>query len=219
VAERKLLSDRWLFWPAWAVAACLFGVMCGFAAVTAYFPGDLSMARRIQGLDDFGFGPLASFANVAGDMLLGAMITLAFAGIFLRLGQFWESALVLLTFIPRALRQLLAVAVARPRPSSDLLQLRDHASGHSFPSGHVTGAIVLYGVLFALAGTLIPHRGVRLLFRALCLAMIVLTGLARVYVGVHWPSDVAGGYLFGLLALAPLLLFYRDRVTRREHHR
>jgi len=210
-AKRRLL-DRRLFWPAWAAAAVLFAVMCGFAAATDYFPGDPTIAHRIQDFDDFGFGPLAAFANTAGDMLPAALITVAFGGVFLFLGRSWESALVFLTFIPRAMRQGLAAAVARPRPSADILQIRDHAAGFSFPSGHVTGAVVLYGALFVVAGALVPHSGLRLLFRGLCVAMIVLTCLARVYVGVHWPSDVVGGCFFGLLVMAPLYLFYRERI-------
>ena len=217
--DRTPAFKRRLYWSAWIAATCLFGVMAGFAAVTDYLPGDLSLARHIQELDDVGFGPIASFSNVAGDALWGVLITLAFAGVFLTQGRFSESALLVATFVPRGLRQLLAMIVARPRPSVDLLQIRDHASGYSFPSGHATGAMVLYGALFVLAGLLIPHRTARLLFRVLCLFMIVATGVARVYAGVHWPSDVIGGYLFGLIALAPLFFLHRLAVTQMNTER
>jgi undecaprenyl-diphosphatase len=79
--------------------------------------------------------------------------------------------------------------------------------------------MVLYGALFLLAGALVPHKGARLLFRSLCVFMIVATGLARVYSGVHWSSDVIGGYLFGLIALAPVFLFYRLAVERMRGRR
>lgn len=207
MAERIPTIRKRSFWLAWIAATCLLGVLCGFAAVSDRFPGDLTVARHIQDLDDAGFGPLASFANAAGDTLWGGLITLAFAAAFLLRSRLPESAVVILTLVPRGLRQLLAMIVARPRPSADLLQIRDHASGYSFPSGHATGAMVLYGALFVIAGALIPQKGVRLLFRVLCVFMIVVTGMARVYVGVHWPSDVIGGYLFGLVALAPLFFF------------
>jgi membrane-associated phospholipid phosphatase len=210
--------ERKSFWLAWAVAVCAFGVMCGFAAVTARFPGDVTIARHIQDLDDVHFGPLAGFANAAGDTLWGAIITLAFAAAFLALRRLPQSAAVILTLVPGALRQLLAMIVARPRPSSDLIQIRDHASGHSFPSGHATGAMVLYGALFILAGALIPQKAPRFLFRVVCVFMIVVTGTARVYVGVHWPSDVLGGFLFGLIALAPIFYLY-NRAVRRLSNR
>ena len=219
MTERTPVLEKSFFWLAWIAAICLFGVMCGFAAVGDRFPGDLAVARHVQDLDDAGFGPLASFANAAGDTLGGAIITLVFAGVFVYLKRLPESVALVLTFIPRGLRQLLAMIVARPRPSADLLQIRDHASGYSFPSGHATGAMVLYGALFLLAGALIPHKGARLLFRSVCVFMIVATGLARVYSGVHWPSDVIGGYVFGLIGLAPILFFYRFALERMRRER
>ncbi len=215
--QRKPVVEKQWFWLAWAVLLCLFGVMCGFAAVTSRFPGDLTAARHIQDFDDFGFGPLASFANSAGNSIWGPVITVIFVALFALRRRFAEAAVVVLTLIPRGLRQLLAPLIARPRPSADLLHVREHASGYSFPSGHATGAMVLYGALFVLSTALIPQRPVRMLFQGLCVFMIVVTGLSRVYVGVHWPSDVVGGFVFGLLCLAPLFLLYHlsvDAVTR-----
>ncbi len=204
-----------MVWIARAAAVAAFGVMCGFAAVSDRFPGDLALAHRVQDFNDFYFGPVATFANTVGGTWLSVVITLAFAAAFLFLKRPWESLLVLITFVPRALRQALAQAVARPRPSATVLQIRDHVGGYSFPSGHATTAFVLYGTLFVLAGVLIAHPGLRLLFRAACVTMIILTGLARVYVGVHWPSDVVGGFVFGLLTMAPAYFWYRERVCRR----
>ena len=219
MTQRTPVVERQCFWIAWIAAVCLFGVMCGFAAVTDRFPGDLTLARHIQDLDDAGFGPLASFTNTAGDTLWGAVITLAFAGVFVGLRRFPESAALVLTFVPRGLRQLLVMIIARPRPSTGLLQVRDHASGFSFPSGHATGVMLLYGALFLVAGALFPQRGARALFRILCVFMIVATGLARVYAGVHWPSDVIGGYVFGLIALAPIMFLYRFTIARLRQER
>ena len=209
-----MLERRW-FWLAWAVGVCLFGVVCGFAAVNPYFPGDFNIARHIQDLDDFGFGPIAWFANNSGRVLYATLITVAFAGVFAASRRPWEAALVLATFIPRGMRQLLSMAIARPRPSADLVHVTDHAAGYSFPSGHTAGAFVLFGALFVLAGVLTPRRGQRLAFQAFCLGMIVATGLARVYAGAHWPSDVLGGWAFGLLTLAPLLALYHRLATGR----
>jgi membrane-associated phospholipid phosphatase len=208
------MSRRTLFWSVWCLGALLFVVMAGFAAATSYFPADLRLAHWIQGWDHF--GPVAAFANVSGDVPIAALMTFAVAGAFALIGRLRESVLIVLTFVPRLLRTPLADAVARPRPSADLVRVSDKASGHSFPSGHVAGAMIFFGLLFILAESAIPHRGLRFLVRLFCLFMILAVGPARVYVGVHWPSDVLGGYLFGLLALALLVLVYNSRLGSRR---
>jgi membrane-associated phospholipid phosphatase len=205
----QTMSRKALFWTIWALGALLFVVMSGLAAATSYFPADLWLAHWVQ--DWNGFGPIAAFANVAGDVPAAALTTLAVAGAVALVGRRWEAGLVILTLVPRVLRDIVAEVVSRPRPAADLVHVSDKASGHSFPSGHVVGAVVFFGLLFVLAGVVIPHRGLRFLFRLFCAFMIVATGPARVYVGVHWPSDVLGGYLFGALALALFVRAYAGR--------
>ena len=72
------MSRRTLFWPIWCLGGLLFAVMAGFAAATSYFPADLRLAHWVQGWN--GFGPIADFANVSGDVPVAALLTLAVAG-------------------------------------------------------------------------------------------------------------------------------------------
>jgi undecaprenyl-diphosphatase len=98
---------------------------------------------------------------------------------------------------------LLKDLAERPRPTDDLVQVSAQANGFSFPSGHVLGSVLLWGFLCYLAAKTIPHRGLRLGVQALCLSILVLTGLQRIYAGAHWPSDVLGGYAWGLALVLP----------------
>ena len=81
----------------------------------------------------------------------------------------------------------------RPRPFEvleNVVKLTDHTTGSSFPSGHAA-------VIFGLAGFLFLHnRKIGLWF----LAAAVLIGIARVAVGVHYPSDILGGLTVGLVS-------------------
>jgi len=85
----------------------------------------------------------------------------------------------------------------------------EKTSSAAFPSGHVIAAVLVYGFIFYLASFLIPARPLRLLVQASCVIVMVLTALQRVYAGVHWPSDVLGGLLFGGLLLALLIWSHR----------
>ncbi|WP_375427885.1 phosphatase PAP2 family protein [uncultured Sphingomonas sp.] len=87
------------------------------------------------------------------------------------------------------------VGRARPDIVPRLIDVREL----SFPSGHATSGAVVYLTLALLAGRVVHERRVRayLLF---CAVLLVGTiGISRVYLGVHWPSDVLAGWGFGTL--------------------
>jgi undecaprenyl-diphosphatase len=68
----------------------------------------------------------------------------------------------------------------------------------SFPSGHATGAAATYLTLGALLARFQPRRRLKIYLLALAVLLTVLIGLSRVYLGVHWPSDVLAGWTLGM---------------------
>ncbi|QKW05243.1 phosphatase PAP2 family protein [Streptomyces sp. NA04227] len=108
---------------------------------------------------------------------------------------------LVLTCLGAALvQQGLKAAFDRPRP--DLPQPVDHASYSAFPSGHAMTATAVLGALLWL---LHRYGAPAPLFR-LALGFTVVSvlgvGVTRVWLGVHWPSDVVGGWLLGILTVA-----------------
>ena len=92
--------------------------------------------------------------------------------------------------------------VARPRPDAELWLVME--SGFAFPSGHAVFAASFLGALVWLVGrskTLDARPVARRTAQAALLLLILAVGFSRVYLGVHWPSDVIAGFLFGCVYL------------------
>ena len=89
--------------------------------------------------------------------------------------------------------------VNRPRPDDVLLVPRPESL--AFPSGHSAYAMVLCGFAFWVVGSLAAPVLLKRVLQALLVAVILAMGASRVYLGVHWPSDVVGGYLWGITVL------------------
>ena len=117
--------------------------------------------------------------------------------------------LLLVILIGRGLTEAQKYWIARARP--DIEPHLVVVKTWSFPSGHATSSMIFYLTL-ALA---IAPVGWRRIAAAAAILLSLLIGLSRVMLGVHWPSDVIGGWCFGLLwvlvTLRPAERLFRDR--------
>ena len=80
----------------------------------------------------------------------------------------------------------------RPRPE---LWDRGYAGHASFPSGHAMSAVVIYGTIAYLITRMGPSRALRRLTIGVAVLVILLIGVTRLYLGVHYPSDIIAAYL------------------------
>ena len=83
----------------------------------------------------------------------------------------------------------------RPRP--DLVPHGSYVYSSSFPSGHSTMSAATFLTLAMLIASLEPNRGVKIMVYLLAVALVLAIGFSRVYLGVHWPSDVLAGWSLG----------------------
>jgi membrane-associated phospholipid phosphatase len=90
---------------------------------------------------------------------------------------------------------LIKVAMERPRPM--IGEIVATASGFAFPSGHSTQAVACYGALAWLIAHVTATRVATLLAWSVAAVVAFLIGVSRLYLGVHWLSDVVGGWVLG----------------------
>src|SRR5882724_7653049 len=86
----------------------------------------------------------------------------------------------------------------------------------SFPSGHALFSFCFYGVLAGLLADRIESRRLQVLIWTIAALLVGAIGLSRIYLGVHYPSDVIAGYLTGTLWVSTMVALDRMRKRRRE---
>lgn len=118
--------------------------------------------------------------------------------VFLWLTRHRLSVLLLIVALTGSgiLNTLLKELFGRPRPT--VVEAITLVSSESFPSGHSMTAFVAYASVAYLGGRLEPTRALRWSTWGLATLLILAIGASRVYLGVHYPSDVLGGYAAGL---------------------
>lgn len=141
----------------------------------------------------FGVQVFSLLTEFGGALIVIAVMAAALI-VFWR-GKRWAYALGLLISLGGSLTvaYLLKNLIERARPPIEWHAVVE--SSYSFPSNHATVAMALYGFLMYAAWKLFPRY--RVLFVPLCATLILLVGFSRLYLGVHYPSDVIAGLILG----------------------
>jgi membrane-associated phospholipid phosphatase len=186
-----------------------------YAHFTPRFPGDLYLTLRLQSFDNHF---LLSFMNCVSFIFGGwsSVLVVVIIGILVwwRIGRL-EAIIILVGGLITLVNTALKLAINRPRPSADLVHVLSPEQGNGFPSGHTFFVILILGLTAYFIFINLKNRVLRILVLAGLIALILLTGISRVYLGVHWPSDVIGGYLIGGVFLTALIRFHR---SWKAHH-
>ena len=145
-----------------------------------------------------------------GSIYLVVMVAVV-VGVILFIRKYWWGLLALFfaVAIGQAVLNILKVIFQRPRPETEMFVF-----GSSFPSGHVFSAIVIYGFCIYLTFRFINNAAVKWIVATLLALLIFLIGFSRVYLGVHWLSDVLAGYATGFAWLL-FCIFFAKTVSDR----
>lgn len=207
LAELSDVDARWLVYAAGTAIALLAWAAMSLYTDSPWHAWDAQVARwladaRTPGLTAWMLLLTHANSNLAIHIYV-AIIALAWTRC-----RAWKPIALLVWVVPGGLllNVLVKHLIARPRPLADEALL--HLSTFSFPSGHVAGATLLYGLAAVILSRSKPRAQGSLIVIG-GFGMIALTGLSRIYLGVHYLSDVIGGVGLGGAWLTLSLLLMR----------
>lgn len=185
-----------------------FGLMVLIVSRNDLLTFDKVIIKLVQGLEHPVLTQIMIFFTELGSSKIITIIgVLLLIFMFIVLRQRLELILIPLVFIgARMLNEFLKEFFVRERP--DLNRLIE-IGGYSFPSGHAMNAMAFYGIVTFLMSRQIKNRRGRTIFILSGSLFILMIGISRVYLGVHYPTDVIAGYFASgfLLALAIWIYF------------
>ncbi|WP_017733079.1 phosphatase PAP2 family protein [Nafulsella turpanensis] len=168
---------------------------------------DTSVAGPVHALRSDGLTNIMLVVTWMGDrtayIIFGVLLFIIF---YLRYRSFifpLQTSMVLL--VAGGLNRWLKSWINRPRPAAEHLA---EAGNMSFPSGHSMSAIAFYGFLIYLVWRLVDTTWLRWTLSILLSILILSIGLSRVYLGVHYPSDVLAGFAAGGACLAVFIAIF-----------
>ena len=204
--------------------AILFVIMLAFAILLSYaaarfpvLPFDLKSYEELQEQASPLFNRLMQGVSDLGDEAFAVTLTAIVMATFALRHKWLEAIFMLATTSSVLLTFVLKDLIQRTRP----FPLAQNATGlihsineYSYPSGHVLFFVVFFGFFAYLAWMHFAGR-VRVIVITICVALIVLIGPSRVFLGAHWASDVVGSYIIGAIWLFVLILAYEGAIRRK----
>ena len=148
-----------------------------------------------------------------GGVTVMVLVTLVGVLAFLMHRRRWHAGILAATVLLADISsEALKTLYGRPRP--ELVPHGSYVYSASFPSGHSTLSAATFLTLAMLIASLEPNRGTKVMVYLLSIGLVLGIGISRVYLGVHWPSDVLAGWCLGaawaLAAWTALLRFGRQ---------
>ncbi len=178
----------------------LFICLVGFLALTEdvfnkeIMQGDIIGYKMISTflISDF-VTPIAKFITNFGGAIFLSIATIALLVLIKnkKIGLSIFSNIVIITILNQLLKRILR----RPRPTEFRIV---EETGYSFPSGHSMVSMAFYGYLIYLIYRYIKNKYIKWSLIVLLSILICLIGISRIYLGVHYTSDVLGGFLLSI---------------------
>lgn len=119
-------------------------------------------------------------------------------GILIKNKKFFK-IFILANLIGVILNNLIKIIIRRPRPSQTIPF--SYEKSYSFPSGHSMMSMIFYGLIIYYIFKTIKNRKFKVFLSSILSIIIIFIGISRIYLGVHYVTDVLGGFIFGIIYL------------------
>jgi undecaprenyl-diphosphatase len=168
-----------------------------------YFNLDVIVSQLIYGFRDPFLTQVMKFVSFLGQDIVLIPFSVIFF-MFLAKKYRHEAVLFLFAIITGFLINFaIKFFIARPRPSLSPLFIE---SFHSFPSGHAMNSVIVYGIFAFFIFRFTRNKTLSSIAVTVCIVLVTLIGISRVYLGVHYPTDVIAGLIGGLWWIVTVLL-------------
>ena len=175
---------------------------------------DVDLQREMQSWSMPGVTQVVNAFNWLGHTLPMLTLSLGIVTVLI-VGGHWRKALLLTPAVLTAgANFLLKQTFESPRPTTADVRITDPSTGFGFPSGHTMSAVVICVVLAYLAWRHLDHALLRRATYAVMLVGVAGMGFSRIWSGAHWPSDVLGAVLWGVLYAGLGIILYHRLMSR-----
>ena len=189
----------------WAILVLTISLLAHF---NSRFPGDVEITHLFQSIHN---GPLLlamkGISYATGTWKAAVLVIIGSIAVWRCIGLL-EGGMVAAAGLASFIDNALKLVINRPRPTPDLVTIYIAETAKSFPSGHSFFAVLVFGMVAYLAIARLNNPGLRALTISVFLILVLWTGSSRIYLGVHWTSDVVGAYIIGGFFLAVLIRLY-----------
>lgn len=213
-------------------AEYLLVLLIGCAAVLIFLRfSELLIKDQLQAFDTFVYTWIFSYASDAMTLFMKGItflgntktmivfsLVILFFFLFVKPHRWYSITIPVVAMGGISLNMVLKQLFERPRPLVDYHLVE--ASGLSFPSGHAMFSFTFYGLMIYIIWHYTENKPIRYGLSVLLLSLAMLIGISRIYLGVHYPSDVFAGFAAGFIWLSTSLIVLRrieHYMSKREH--
>lgn len=150
-----------------------------------------------------------TYLGSIGTVLIVVAVAVVF---FLKVKKGKTAGIIIVSLLSYPVNVIIKNFIERNRPYSSIVRVLSPNSGFSFPSGHAMISMTVYGIIAYLLWVYLKEGRQRIITLVTATLVIFFIGLSRIYLGAHWPTDVIGGWIAGLVSIL-LLAEIHKKIT------